>query len=112
MGIMESQRTSIKTETVLEVFADDERRQVVEYLVDHPENTVSLDFLADQVTSEPSASTSSAYQTNGLALLKHKHLPRLEEVGLIDYDWKSETVRYHPNYQVERLLEFIRSELE
>ncbi|UTF52000.1 hypothetical protein NGM29_09270 [Natronosalvus rutilus] len=44
--------------------------------------------------------------------LYHNHLPKLEEAGLVEYDDRTETVRYHPNDHVEKLHQFVTTELE
>lgn len=112
MGTIDRQLSDIDTEDVLRLCTDEERRSVVAALVDSVENVVSLQELADEVAGGPSASASGQQLHQGKAALKHNHLPRLDETGLIEYDWRSDTVRYLPNEHVERLLEFITTELQ
>lgn len=109
---MKSQTTTIDTEDAIRLFTDAERRRIVAALVDHPEDTVSLRDLAIEVSGGPSPRTTGPSHDTALASLKHDHLPRMDDIGVIQYDWRSETVRYHRHERVERLLEFIRTELE
>nr|WP_121743792.1 hypothetical protein [Natronorubrum halophilum] len=44
--------------------------------------------------------------------LQHNQLPKLEAAGLIEYDARTETVRYHPDDRVEKLHSFVTAELE
>lgn len=44
--------------------------------------------------------------------LHHHHLPKLENAGLIEYDDRTETVRYYPNERIEKLHQFVTTELE
>lgn len=109
---MEHRSTEIEIEDAIRLVADEERRRVVATMVDHPEDTVSLGELADRVAGGPSPRGIPADRDRALASLKHNHLPRLDDTGVIEYDWRSETVRYYPHEPVERLLEFVRTELE
>lgn len=109
---MASQTPTLETEDALRLFTNAERRQVVEELVAYPEQTVPLQVLTAQIADAPSPSTAGPTQKQALASLTHNHLPRLDELGLIEYDWRSDTVRYHPDARVERLLEFIKTDLE
>jgi hypothetical protein len=104
--------TDITTEAALRLFADEDRRSIIAALVDHEENVVSLQDLTHQVATEPSPGGAASVQNGSRVALKHNHLPRLDDTGVIEYDWRSDTVRYHPNERVERLLEFLRTEPE
>lgn len=64
-GSMESQTATVETEDVFGLFVGRERRRVEETLVDRPENTVSLQFLDDQVAPGPSSSTSPRRRGRG-----------------------------------------------
>jgi len=37
--------------------------------------------------------------------LRHRHLPRLNSTDMLEFDWRSGTVRYHGDELVEALLE-------
>jgi len=41
-------------------------------------------------------------------MLRHSHLPKLEDAGLVEYDSRSETVRYWSQPSLEELLEHVR----
>lgn len=110
---MERQRTAIDIDDALRLFADPDRRRVVAALVDDPDTVMSLGNLADQVAVGPSPSaTGPQLADRSRAALRHNHLPRLDDIGIIEFDERSDTVRYRPDERVERLLEFIRTELE
>lgn len=110
---MECHTTNIETEEVLRLVADEDRRHVIAALVDHPENVMSLGDLAGQVDVGPSPSaTGPQLADRSRAALHHDHLPRLDDAGLIEFDTRSDTVRYYPDDRVERLVEFVRTDLE
>lgn len=109
---MQSPETNIETGDILNLFTDGERRRIVASLVAHPENVVNLEDLADEIAGGPSPNGDGPQPQRNRAALKHDHLPRLDDMGLVEYDWRSDTVRYHPDERVERLHEFIKTELE
>lgn len=110
---MERQRTAIDIDDALRLFTDPDRRRIVAALVDDPDTVMSLGNLADQVAVGPSPSaTGPQLADRSRAALRHNHLPRLDDTGIIEFDERSDTVRYRPDERVERLLEFIRTELE
>lgn len=109
---MEYRTADVEIDDMLRLFANEERRRLVETLVDHPEQVVHLQDLADSISSGPSPSGSPPRGNRSTVALKHDHLPRLDDIGIVEYDWRTDTVRYHPDDRVERLLEFVRSELE
>lgn len=73
------------------------RRQILYYLNDS--GTANIDELARQITAQetdqsPSELTEDDYQPIRQQL-HHKHLPRLADYGLIEFDPRSGDVRFH-----------------
>ncbi|WP_114579390.1 hypothetical protein [Saliphagus sp. LR7] len=107
---------------VLEVVTDQRRRTVLNHLRTTDDDVVHLDELVNRLPhTETPAKTSpqppshrqgpSAHDQLRLEL-HHAHLPKLDDVGIVEYDPRSETVRYHPTPRLEKLLAFIETELE
>lgn len=102
----------ISVETALDLVADDERRRVLAGLLDHPDDVVSVQELADQMPVLSPGGAVATETDRSRAKLKHQILPRLDDANVVEYDWRSETVRYHPNDRLERLFEVVRTDLE
>lgn len=79
--------------------ADSRRRLLVAYLADATDGTATIDELLDHTVDRLSRPRDRCR----VALL-HKDLPVLADAGLIDYDERSETVRYHGRPFPEELL--------
>ncbi|OIB56675.1 hypothetical protein BBD46_16965 [Natrialba sp. SSL1] len=83
-------------------------RGVLTYFRHTSETTVSLATLIDSLlASSPhqEPATSPALDRSNLALhLHHSTLPRLSEAGVLEYDSRSNTVRYHGHRELERLV--------
>lgn len=75
-----------ETEDFHAVLADATRRQVVSRLLD--EDPVSVDALAEHVAASerPTPNGSAGNRTDVHLTLRHNHLPRLADRGLINYD--------------------------
>ncbi|WP_227379811.1 helix-turn-helix domain-containing protein [Haladaptatus halobius] len=88
--------------TVCDLLANRHRRVVLDHLQDGDSDAVTLTELAaviqtqvDDVESEQQART----------ILIHNHLPKLADYDIIEYDQRSETVRFCDGIQNELLFE-------
>lgn len=89
-------------EDILRSLADDHRRYVIEYLSETDGEVASLNELVDYVATH----CSDAFGPEEVAIrLHHVCLPKLDDAGLLEYDSRSETVRYRPEPLVEDLLD-------
>lgn len=65
-----------------EAIADEDRRHIISTLLDS-ELVATVDELMDAIGAATTDSESLRLK------LYHQHLPKLEDVGLIEYDWRS-----------------------
>lgn len=95
-----------RVETAFRLFADETRRYAVVRLSVTPDGVASLSELADYVTSR-----SPTVETRQQAAIRLHHvvLPQLEDAGLVEYDPRSETVRYYEDPTVEALLDDVET---
>lgn len=105
---------SISTETALELVADERCRAILTQLRESENRTVEFDALVTYIASEnpPPERGSSPYTEPVLLDLYHNRLPKLDAAGIIEYDERSENVRYRPDERVEKLHRFVTTELE
>lgn len=105
---------SISTESLLEVVADPRRRMVLHRLQETDETAVDIEELTETIVTDGgrTAGRSLSDESRALTELRHIHLPKLAEAGLIEYDQRSGAVRYCSNDRVERTLEFVSTHLE
>lgn len=81
-------------EALFDVLSHRRRRYALSYLRDANGDVATLTELAERVTAREADGRGDRHGTAATAL-HHVHLPKLVEAGLIDYDARSETVRYH-----------------
>lgn len=96
--------TSSSVDTALEVVADQRRRVVIQYLRETSDGVSSFE---DCVTSVCTNCDGKRDPERIRTDLWHSTLPKLEAAGIVAFDSRSETVRYHPDATVEHLLDTV-----
>lgn len=77
------------------------RREVLCELVEIDDEVVTVAKLSDRLASRLEGATPDQVGRN----LHHIHLPKLEALGVLEYDGRSKTVRYRGSPHVTALLE-------
>ena len=96
----------ISTESALRLLADPKRRQVLRQLADTPDGT-TVDVLADELRAGPEEPDGDGSNRPSI-VLRHVHLPKLQEADVLEYDADRGTVRPGPQFaDVCSLLEVI-----
>lgn len=110
---MNTNSRSVSTEEALALVSDQTRRRFIRCLIESDGKAVDLDDVIRSLRRNHLNSTHASY-TGSLHLkieLHHIHLPKLDEAGVVDYDARSATVRYHSTGNLEKLVSFIADEL-
>lgn len=111
MTLMELEHSNPSLDGTLRVLADARRRMVLHFLCEQSDDVASIDDLIrfldteGQTTGAERAGTPAQLETE----LHHRHFPKLEEQGLIEYDIRSGHIRYNPDETTEALLQFVRN---
>lgn len=97
---------------LLRALADPRRRAVVEYFVDGPSSDAELALLAECLcsveTSRPDQATENHRREIAIGL-HHNHLPKLDDLGLLEYDPDRRRASYRDDSEVEALVESLSS---
>lgn len=94
---------ALPVSTVFGVLADERRRHVLYYLIEDADGTAETSEIADHLGSvlpEPAGTDPDAV----LAELHHRHLPKMEDAGLLEYEVSGGTIRYLGDPLVEDCL--------
>lgn len=98
----------LSLDALLEILSNQERRYLLEYLIDETEVTASPKDAISYITRQITLQRGEQPNTEDIQVsLQHHHLPKLANAGLIEYDMRSETIRYHGNDQLEELYELV-----
>lgn len=102
-------QTTLPPDTVFEILSDNHRRHILCYLHSLSDKVADFDELVEVIVSEDidteavEKTDPDTHQHIAIAL-HHNHLPKLTDVGLIDYDEKSGAVQYSGDPLVEKQL--------
>jgi len=102
--------TSTESESLdelIRLLTDSCRRTLLHVLVTGPHDQ-SVDDVVDQVVAESEARGARPTDRGRIrSELHHKHLPTLDDRGVVDYDPANNAVTYLPDEDLESLLEFV-----
>lgn len=100
-------------DAVFEILSARRRRYVLYSLHEAPEGVASIEDVAERVSLLERSDGDESRFAEVRTSLCHVHLPKLEDAGFVEYDSRSETVRYWPQPSLEEWLEHARhKELE
>ncbi|WP_227380788.1 DUF7344 domain-containing protein [Haladaptatus halobius] len=93
--------------TLFDLLTHPHRRYILYHLQTMDGETITFSALIDAVCERVDASCEHL-ETD----FRHTHLPKLADHTLIEYDARSETIRFRGGDRVETVVEFARSEEE
>jgi hypothetical protein len=91
-------------DATFELLADRRRRAVIEVLRTAPRGALELPALVDAVATECEADAEDL-----ASALRHRHLPKLDEADVVEFDPEEDVVSYDPHPLVERCLDVVQS---
>lgn len=106
--VMDSQELSEPSlEDNLRLIADQYRRLILQYLIYESSGPVSFDVLVEYLAEHVVAGSN---RETIRSKLHHDHLPRMADHGVVEYDPRSGSVRYHSQDPIETILVHIPDE--
>ena len=84
--------------------ADDRRRLVLRHLASTDDDVATVDDLVEEVVAEEDRGVD---RERVAVAIHHGALPHLDDAGLVEYDSRSQTVRYRETPQAERALDLV-----
>ncbi|GAB3671983.1 DUF7344 domain-containing protein [Halopiger thermotolerans] len=96
----------LSLDAILDILANQRRRYLLEYLWDQPENVGSFEEATEYTILEIGRKQGRQPNHDDVQVdLQHHHLPKMADAGVIDYDIRSQTIRYHENERLETAYE-------
>lgn len=99
----------LSLDAMLDVLADYHRRCILDFLQQTDHQTASFEELVNQLYKEQEKFHGQQLTHDKIQIaLRHHHLPKLEDLGIVEYDSRSQTIRYQPNDRLKELYDYIR----
>lgn len=106
---MTPQTSSIPLDTLFETLSNPRRRYLLHHLLDHPNGVAEFDTVSGLIARWEQRTGRSNASSEDVAIdLHHTHLPRLADVGLVEYDRRSGALRYRDRVPVRDCFERTR----
>nr|WP_317176075.1 hypothetical protein [Halovivax sp. KZCA124] len=99
----------LSLDAILDILANERRRALLEYLWEEPDNSGSFEEATRYTIAK--IGRKRGVQPNHddiLVDLHHRQLPKMVDAGVIDYDIRSQSIRYHENERLEEAYEKIQ----
>ena len=102
---------SIPPDEVLSAVANEQRRAIIDSLNSASEKTLDYDTLVDRVadTVRDEKRVSDEHRQRVRIALRHTHLPKLEEIRVIDHESETGHVQFVGDEMVQDVIELIKS---
>ncbi|MFH5844409.1 hypothetical protein [Haladaptatus sp. CMAA 1909] len=97
-------------DTIFDILSHSYRRQILFFLSRTEDDLATVADLVTYISEHESGDETSTRRTRGDAVsiaLHHNHLPKLEDAGMVEFDTRSETIRYRAHPLVEKCLAVI-----
>lgn len=105
------QTSELSVDATLEILAQRERRYILSYLADSSEEIASTDELVEHIVQAETERMDEVPNRDHLeSSLYHIHLPKLTDTGLLEYDPRSQQLRYWGDERLEKWLECVEQE--
>lgn len=92
----------LSLDAILDILAHHRRRILLEYLWEQPGNDASFKEVTEHILLKVGQKQETKPNHNDIQIeLQHQHLPKMEDTGVIEYDIRSQTIRYHENERLE-----------
>lgn len=102
---------SLSLDAILSLLAHYQRRDVLGYLADRPDQTCSIDECVAHVMKREEDRTGTRPGHDQVAtILHHVHVPKLTDAGLLEYDPRSRQLRYGGHDRLETWLDRIQAD--
>jgi len=106
-SISDERATRAGLDELFEVLADGDRRRILAYLADTDDGVAAFSDIIEHVADD-SAEESTDKERVAVSM-HHTHLPKLADANLVEYDPRSEVVRYRGGPAVSDWVELARS---
>jgi hypothetical protein len=101
---------SLSLDTVLSLLADHRRRDLLQHLREQPDRPASVEECVEFLVEQEAERIGDRPDPERVeTALHHVHVPKMVDTGILDYDHRSQVLRYWSNDRLEAWLDRIRA---
>lgn len=102
--------TALSVDAILSLLADHQRRDLLRHLIESPEQTATLEECVQHILQREEERTGQCPGHEQVeTALHHIHLPKLEQTNILEYDSRSQVLRYRGHERLEAWLDRIEA---
>lgn len=95
-------------DTLLEILAEPRRRYALEYFWNHSDKVASFEVVTSYILGQLAENREEVPEFDELQIaLQHHHIPKMADAGLVDYDTRSQEIRYYENERFETFYDVV-----
>lgn len=99
----------LSLDAMLDILANRPRRDLLTFLQEQPEESAAFEEVTNYILTQMSRELGKQPNHDDVQVeLQHHHLPKLADAGVIEYDIRSQTIRYRENEPLEELHDRIK----
>ena len=99
----------LSVDAMLDILANAHRRYLLAFLREQPGNTASFEAAAKHIITEVGRDQGAQPNHDEVQVdLHHHHLPKLADAGVVEYDVRSQTIRYEVTDRLEDMFDRVR----
>ncbi|ODR80886.1 hypothetical protein BG842_02510 [Haladaptatus sp. W1] len=103
---------NLSLDTIFDTLSHSYRRLILSYLSQTENDLATIDDLVTVISKHESETETRMQCTQDDTVrvaLQHNHLPKLDDAGVIEFDTRSETIRYWSHPKMEKYLSIIET---
>ena len=99
----------LSLDAILDILANPRRRALLEYLWEQPGNVGTVEEATRHILLKESRKVGEQPSHDAIqSSLLHHQLPKMADSGLVEYDVRNQTIRYHENKRLETAYERVQ----
>jgi len=91
----------LSLDAILDILANQHRRALLEYLMDRPGNAGPFEEATKHIVLRIGQKQGAQPNHDDVQVALQHHLPKLADAGVVDYDVRSQMIRYHEDERLE-----------
>lgn len=104
------QQVTLSLDAILSLLSDRHRRDLLRYLIESEDDTCTHDKCIGYITRQEERRRGERPGHDEIAAaLHHIHIPKLSDAGVVEYDGRSQEIRYWGNDRLEKWLQQIQA---